>query len=175
MEGALERRAFEFRAEDDGQVLAGVAMPYGSRGAVGRFTESFTPGGLQFAPSGVLLNVLHVSDRLLARYPDGGLELTDSEEALRARVALPDTTEGRDCRELVKAGVLRGFSIEFRAIRDSWTGTHRTVEEAILSGIGIVASPAYAGAVISDGREMRSEDFLLLRSADKRVRRWRSL
>ena len=175
MEAALERRAFEFRAEDDGAVLAGVALPYASRGSVGRFTEEFRAGGLQFAPSGVLLNVLHVSDRLLARYPDGGLELADGPAALRARVVLPDTTEGRDTRELVKAGVLRGFSVEFRALKDVWAGTHRVVEEAVLSGIGIVASPAYAGAVISDGREMRSEDFLSLRAADKGRRVWRSL
>ena len=91
-------------------------------------------------------------------------------------MVLPDTTEGRDTRELVKAGVLRGFSVEFRALKDVWNGTHRVVEEAVLSGIGIVASPAYAGAVISDGREMRSRGLSYsLRAADKRVRRWRSL
>ena len=66
MPAALERRAFELRSEDDGAVLAGVALPYASRGSVGRFTEEFRAGGLQLrGPSGVLLNVLHVSDRLL--------------------------------------------------------------------------------------------------------------
>ena len=175
MRGALERRAFEFRAEEDGSVLAGVALPYGGKGRVGRFTEEFRTGGVTFAPSGVFLNVLHVPDRLLARYPDGGLELEDTPTAIKARVGLPDTNEGRDTRELVRSGVLRGFSVEFRAIRDTWTGTHRVVEEAMLYGIAVVAQPAYEGAVLTEGREMRAEEWFNQWHAIKGRRRWRSL
>ena len=57
-----ERRAFEFRAVDDGgAVLEGVAMPFGSRGQVGRFTEEFRPGSITYGD--VLVNVLHVNSR----------------------------------------------------------------------------------------------------------------
>ena len=173
---ALERRAFEFRTEEDGSVLAGVALPYGSKGSVGRFTEEFRAGSLDFAPSGVFLNVMHVEHRLLARYPEGGLELRDTDKALELRVRLPDTTEGRDAREMVKSGVYRGFSVEFRAQKDRWEGTHRIVEKAQLAAIGLVHAPAYAGATVVAGAEMRSEKYLAgAASPVRRMRIWRSL
>ena len=171
-----ERRAFELRAATDGSAgLEGIAMPFGSRGQVGRFTEEFTPGSLSF--DDVLVNVLHDPGRILAR-TGGGLVLTESRDAIRAAIALPDTQEGRDTRELVKAGVLRGLSVEFFAKRDRWEGTHRTVMDARLDAIGIVARPAYAGATIGAAGEMRSEDHLAsvcLRHTNKGIRRWRSL
>ena len=171
-----ERRAFELRAATDGSAeLEGIAMPFGSRGKVGRFTEEFTPGSLEY--SDVLVNVLHDPGRIVAR-SGGGLVLTESRDALRAAITLPDTQEGRDTRELVKARVLTGLSVEFFAKRDRWEGTHRIVEEARLDAIGIVARPAYAGATIAEGREQRSEDFLAsvcLRHTNKGIRRWRSL
>ena len=175
MEGALERRAFELRASEDGRVVEGVAVPYRSKGIVGAFTESFTPGSLRFAPGGVFLNVQHDRGRLLGKHPGGGLTLTDDAEALSLRCELPDTAEGRDVQTLIQRSVYGGFSLEFRAIRDAWQGTHRTITEAVLEAVSIVDRPVYAGATISAGREMRSEDFLVLRSADKRVRRWRSV
>lgn len=169
-----ERRAFELRAATDGGAeLEGIAMPFGSRGQVGRFTEEFTPGSLSF--DDVLVNVLHDPGRILAR-SGGGLVLRESREALRAAITLPDTQEGRDTRELVKAGVLRGLSVEFRCERDEWRGTHRIVHKAFMDAIGIVARPAYAGATIAEGRELRSEDFFAGKVSTKgRVRRWRSL
>ena len=174
---ALERRAFELRASDDAKVLEGVALPYGSQGRVGGFTEEFRAGSVQLLPSGVLLNVLHREDRLLARYPDGGLELRDADDALHLRATMPDTGEAADARELVRTGVLRGFSIEFMAKRDEWQGRHRIVHEAIVAGVALVARPAYEGAVITEGRELATVDWLALQSGLLRKvgRRWRSL
>lgn len=171
---ALERRAFELRAVDDGAALEGIAMPYGSQGRVGRFTEEFRAGSLDY--SDVLVNLFHDPSRVVARTDGGGLTLTETDGALRARIELPDTTEGRDARELVRRNILRGLSIEFKATRDEWRGTHRIVSAARLSGIGIVARPAYAGATIAEGRELRSEDHLAaLNGRGVRRMRWRSL
>ena len=169
---ALERRAFELRAVDDGKALVGVVMPYGTRGRVGRFTETFVAGSLEYRD--VLVNVLHDPGRIVAR-SGAGLTLTDTPEALTARITLPDTQEGRDTRELVSRGVLKGLSVEFMAKRDVWQGTHRIVEAAHLDAFAIVARPAYAGATIAEGRELRSETFLAGRAGPRGGRVWRSL
>ena len=170
---ALERRGFELRAIDDGGAqLVGVAVPWNTRAGVGRFTEEFRPGALTYED--VLVNVLHDPKRLVAR-SGGGLTLTESQAALEARIALPDTQEGRDTAVNVASGLYKGLSIEFKAIRDEWAGTHRIVHEALLDAIGIVARPAYAGATLTAGVEMRSEEFLSLRSPETRIDRWRLL
>ena len=177
---ALERRAFalEYRAENNRLELRGVALPYApAKGTVGRFTESFAPGSLRFNPRGVFANVMHREDRLLAKYPDGGMVLEDGKDGLRIAVGLPDTSEGRDAAEMVRQGVYGGFSVEFRCIRDAWSGTHRTVQEAILDAISVVHKPAYVGAAINAGKEVRAEAYLAGRHNAQpivRRKRWRS-
>lgn len=83
-----------------------------------------------------LVNRQHDRAMPLARSgQDGGLTLTDTATALRASVLLPPTTEGRDTGELVKRGILRGFSIEFRVSDggETWTDTLRIVSKAELN------------------------------------------
>ena len=168
-----ERRAFEFRAVDDGgAVLVGTAMPYNSRGQVGRFTESFIPGSLSY--DDVLVNVEHRADRILTR-SGAGLTLTETPDALMAAIRLPDTSEGRDVRELVSQRVIRGLSIEFRCKRERWEGTHRSVLAAHLDALAVCCRPAYAGATIGEAGEMRSEDHLFNLQGAPRIRRWRYL
>ena len=77
-----------------------------------------------------------------------GLRVTDSASELRARIELPDTQDGKDVRELVRLGVLRGLSAEFRTVRDQWQGSERTIHEAQLVGLAVVDQPAYLGAGI---------------------------
>ena len=162
MSGAIERRSFEIRAvpETSGAVLEGVAVPWDSPGRVGRFTETFKRGSLNF-DGDVLVNVQHESSRVVARNtPAGGLALWDDPKGLMSRINLPDTQEGRDTRTLVSQGILAGLSIEFRALEDRWAGSHRTVLKAELDAIGIVSRPAYAGATISEGRSVESATYL---------------
>lgn len=150
MSAGIERRAFEFRADESGRI-EGIAVPYNSPGTVADFTERFVPGSVTFRD--VILNVQHDRKRPLARTDGGGLELRDGPDALRARIDLPDTADGRDAQELIRRGVFRGLSVEFRAIRDSWQGRERTIHEAELSGLAIVDRPAYAGATVAEIRE----------------------
>ena len=135
MTAGLERRAFEFRESGEG-VIGGVVIPYNSPGKVGGFTERFLPGSVTFGD--VIANRQHDRAKPLARTDGGGLVLSDSTEALRARIDLPDTVDGRDVRELVQRKVLRGLSAEFRVQRDAWEGQERIIHEATLSGIGVV-------------------------------------
>ena len=149
----LERRSFEFRAGGDG-AIEGTVIPYGQSARIGDFTEKFLAGSINF--SDVIANRQHQRSAPLARTNGGGLTLTDSASALRARIELPDTADGRDTRELVKRGILRGLSAEFRAIRDTWEASERTIQEAVLSGLAVVDSGAYAGATLTEVRELET-------------------
>ena len=154
MDGLVEHRftaGLEWREVDGGVVVEGIAMPYQSEASIGgRFSERFVPGAFgDLAKSDVLVNMQHNRSRPLARSGGGGLVLQDGEDALRARVSLAPTQDGRDAGELLKLGILRGFSVEFSVPEggERWDGSVREVVKASLRGIGIVDRPAYTDAV----------------------------
>ncbi len=174
---ARERRAFEFRAEDTGAelpTLTGTVLPYGEKARIGRaFTEEFRAGSMD--ATDVVANVQH-DERLLLARTGGGLTLSDGPKAMEARLQLPDTQAGRDAAVLVRDGVLKGFSVEFVAMRDVWEGAHRIVQEARMVGLALVPRPAYEGAVIAEGRAVEIEAWLALQCRGHARRRlWRSL
>ena len=139
----LEHRFSEIDPpEGDSRILEGTVMKYGDVAAVAGRRERFTPGA--FAPVGdVILNKQHERVSPLARTEGGGLELIDGETELRMRAALPETREATDALELVRKRVLRGLSVEFRAIEEHVEAGVRVITRAILSGIGLVDRPAY--------------------------------
>ena len=61
--------------------------------------------------------------------------------------ALPNTSSGRDAATEVRSGLLKGLSIEFKAIRQSYRDGIRYIQEATLFAVGLVDSPSYAGSV----------------------------
>ena len=117
----MERRYFEIRAGDSGEIF-GVVMPYNTPAKIGRFSERFTPGA--FSPLGdeIRVNVQHERSRPLARnVENGGLVLDDSKIELRARLTLPDTMTGHEARDTnIQRRVLTGFSVEFVATKETW-------------------------------------------------------
>ena len=142
----LERRFTEIRA--DGRLITG-RMPYNERARLPFGYELFEPRSFgDVAGLDVLLNVQHVEGRLLARTGGGGLELRDSPEALDVAATLPNTREADDALELVRTGVLRGLSVEFRAVKELFEGRLRRIQRAALDGLGLVARPAYLGATV---------------------------
>ena len=148
----VERRyaAFEFRAVDGGPgVLSGVAMPYGSEAILpGGLRERFEPGAFgALDTADVIANWQHMRESPIGRTGGGGLVLQDGPQELRASLTLPDTTAGRDVATLARNGVLRGFSVEFFAMRDRVDAGVRVVERARLSGLSIVDRPAYRDAL----------------------------
>ena len=53
----MERRAFEFRASEDGKAIDGVVIPYGQNAIIREeFTERFVPGSVIF--SDVIANMI---------------------------------------------------------------------------------------------------------------------
>ena len=97
MKETVEFRSVELRAGADAGTVEGVLIAYGVIAELGRFKESFTAGCFG-ALGEVRANIQHVRSRLLAvNKPGGGMTLTDTPEALRVKIELPDTAEGRDC------------------------------------------------------------------------------
>ena len=141
----FERRYVEFRAAEDGS-LSGTVVRFGDRARFGAWSEEFRAGSLSY--SDVIVNLQHDRARPVAR-TGAGLTLTESATELRAAIAFPETTYAREARELVTAGILRGFSMEFVAGTDTWEGRHRVVSAAELTGIGLVDRPAYSDSQIA--------------------------
>ena len=145
----LEYRYAAMDATPGGRNVAGVAMRYGERTTIdGKFAEEFRPGA--FNPIGdVVLNWMHDRAKPLARTGEhGGLQLMDSATELRVAATLPETTLADDAVELIRRGVFRGLSIEFRSLKERNAAGVRVIERALLSGIAIVDRPAYSNAEV---------------------------
>ena len=143
----IEYRYAAMEASPGGRNVAGIAMRYGERTTIqGKFAEEFRPGA--FSPIGdVVLNWMHDRAKPLARTGEhGGLQLMDSATELRAAATLPETTLADDAVELIRRGVFRGLSIEFRSLKERDAGGVRVIEKALLSGIAVVDRPAYSQA-----------------------------
>ncbi|MYA41281.1 MAG: hypothetical protein F4Z31_05965 [Gemmatimonadetes bacterium] len=141
----IERRFHEFRA--DGDTVSGPLMVYGDEARFGDWRERFQPGSLTVGED-VIANLQHDRARPVAR-TGAGLSLRDEGNALHAAIVFPNTAYAREARELVTAKILRGFSIEFRSIREEWQQRTRIVHEARLLGLALVDRPAYPASQIA--------------------------
>ena len=138
----LERRTGgELRAE--GRRLAGTVMRYGDVSPSHR--ERFEPGSLRMAEA-VPLNLFHDPERAVAWQPGGGLEVREEGGALAMTAELPPIPAADRALAEIRAQTATGLSVEFRAIRERREGRLRVVEEALLTGIGIVRSPSYGNS-----------------------------
>ena len=133
----------EFRTE--GRRLIGPAIQYGEVSPSHR--ERFEPGAFKLDASTRWLDVNHDRERVIAHTDGGGLELTNSREALEVRATLAAIPAADRALAAVHAGTLRGFSVEFNALRERREGGIRIIEAAELQGIGLVRSPSYAGSI----------------------------
>lgn len=152
MTGAIEQR-FARGAALEGRQLVGLAAPFNSPTAIADFREQIAPGAFtRSLASGtdVLALADHDTTRVLGRTSTGSLELRETERGLEYRLNLPDTTIGRDLRELAQRGDLGGVSFGFRVVRESWQDELRTLQEVELHEISIVqAWPAYPTTTVS--------------------------
>ena len=143
---AVERRYSPIEVE--GRNLRGVGIRYGEIARMPFGKERFLPRAFgDTSGLDVRLNVQHNRDRLIARTP-GTLQLADGPDALRVMATLPETREADDALTLVRAGVLRGLSLEFRAGDAPIIDGVRTVRRAGLLAFGLVDTPAYHGSTV---------------------------
>ena len=141
----VERRAALCEIRVEGRRLTGVVMKYGEVSPSHR--ERFEPGSLRLAES-VLLDLSHDRERAVAWHPGGGLELVDRGEALEMSAEVPPIPAGDRALEEIRTGKVTGLSVEFQAVKESRVGGVRVIEEALLTGVAIVARPSYEGARI---------------------------
>ena len=131
--------------------LAGTVIRYGEVSP--SFAERFEPGAFgDVSASDVVLNVAHDRARPLARTGGGGLTLEDSATELRLHAVLPETPEATAAVTLIKGRVLRGLSVEFRVTAERSEKGIRVVEQAALSAVAVVDSPAYPSSSVAARR-----------------------
>ena len=152
----LERRAVR-EATAEGSTLRGYAAVFRSPSLPlpsprGDFVETIEPGAFRrsLSESTVWAYYNHATDWPLARTPDT-LSLREDARGLAFEMNLPDTTQGRDVRELLSAGILDGaMSFGFRTKADSWERRegvlHRTLLDVDLVEVSIVQTAAYPAA-----------------------------
>ena len=160
-EAGVQRRFFELRFDAEERRISGTAMKYGDVATLpwGE-KERFEPGAFgEVGGLDVVLNAQHDRGQPLARTIGGTMRLSDIGGELRIEADLPDTTIANDAIANIRAGILRGFSVEFipeKTRQEGQDGGSVTivVEKAKLRGIGVVDRPAYPKSKVLP----RSED-----------------
>ena len=144
------RCAIEFRADQDrlspGRIV-GELLTEGER--ANDRAEVFERGSLSWAGE-IVLNRQHKRDAPIMRFEprrDGDRIMIDA--------ALPDTTAGRDAAQEIRGGLMRGLSIEFRAVKERFEGGVRLIAEGVLGAAALVDESSYRTAVEVRGRGER--------------------
>lgn len=133
----------EISPENDMQ-LSGRVIRYGDIATLPFGKEVIDSGAFgDLSTADLILNRQHQRSKPLARTAGGGLEVIDSPTELRLQAELPDTTTGREAMTLVRSGILRGFSIEFRALDEYIRDRVLHISKAELFGVALVDKPAY--------------------------------
>lgn len=151
---SVEFRSFEgeIRSEGEGNTFVGYAAVFNSDSQPLPFTERILPGAfsksLRNRKRDIRLYVNHDSNLVLASRRSGTLRLMEDERGLRVEADLPDTTAGRDIRELLRTGVVDKMSFGFTIPRggDRWSedGGTRELREIALHEVSVVTGfPAY--------------------------------
>ena len=148
--------------------LSGTAIRYGDVATLPFGKEIIDSGAFgNLEDSDLILNRQHDRGKPLARTGGGGLVIEDSPTALSIRADLPDTEPAREAITLVRSGVLRGFSIEFRANREYVKDRIVHVADATLVGIALVDKPAYPES------QVLRHDTLIMEPNDCGLLRWK--
>jgi HK97 family phage prohead protease len=171
----LETREFEIdlelREEGDEMSLVGYAALFNSRSEnLGGFTETIAPGAFGRSlksRNDVKLLWNHDTSAVLGSSRSGTLKLYEDERGLRVEASLPNTTHGRDAKELIKRGDVTGFSFGFSIPGrggDEWNaeGTERTLKSVRLHEVSLTGFPAYQGT--NGTASVRGLDKLALRA-----------
>ena len=152
LETRIIEQTFEIREETDGMHLEGYAALFNSRSEnLGGFTEIIKPGAFRTslrARNDIKFLWNHDTGAVLGSTRSGTLTLTEDERGLKVSAILPNTTLGRDVRELVARQDVTGFSFGFSMPArggDEWNadGTERILKSVRLHEISLTAFPAY--------------------------------
>ena len=152
----------EIRESDEGMTFEGYAAVFNSPSEPLPFVERIAPGAfrhsLKRARNDIKLLWNHDTGSVLGSTRAGTLRLNEDTRGLRVSADLPNTSLGRDTRELIKRGDVDSMSFGFSVPSggDEWTsdGSERTLKSVRLHEVSIVAFPAYpetAGTTVVRG------------------------
>lgn len=154
----IEQRAIEVRSEIKGNRITGYASTFNERADIGPYYEIIAETAFDAVLADPQTDVRafldHDSGKLLGRQSSGTLRLSTDSRGLHFEVNLPDTSAGRDARELISRGDLTGVSFGFQAGQESWDtyegrDLRRHVSIARLIEISPVSIPAYQGTSVA--------------------------
>lgn len=151
------RFAVELRSEISGNKLVGHAAVFGQYAELPGHLESLHRSAFDAVRKDsntdcrALFN--HDPSKLLGRQSSGTLRWSVDSEGLPFELDLPDTSTGRDVRELSARGDLSGASFGFVPGADEWSQiegrqlrTHTSVSRLV--DLSVVTFPAYAGTTV---------------------------
>jgi Escherichia/Staphylococcus phage prohead protease len=182
------RRTFQAPLETkDGRVLVGCIVPYGEATKVADSPDG--PSYFEVFEPGAFRRQVKAADKLELRYEHRddlahsvgiGRKLWDEAAGLFGEFKVHATEFGNQALELVREGVLPGFSVEFSDRFTHWNRTDDgTVVRAncLLHSVGLVRTPAYAGALVTEMRSRRKllEELKVPIAADEQLERLRSV
>jgi len=169
----VEHRYCEVRAvgAPDSRRIEGVLVRYGDVADLGQFSERIQRGALEW--DDVTLNIQHDRGRPIAR-TGSGLTLGARDDGVRLAADVAPTRAGDDALQAVRAGLLRGLSVEMVVRSDDWQDVYgarnsiiRTITGATVRGVGLVDRPAYPDSAVA---RAALDDVLATRP--RAVRRW---
>lgn len=155
----LLRFGVELRAEVKGDVLHGHAAVFEQIADLPHHGEQLARSAFDAVLADKTTDVRalfnHDPNLLLGRQSAGTLKVSVDSTGLPFEVSLPNTSAGRDVRELAERGDLTGASFAFIPGTDTWSRgkdgrqvrTHTSV--ARLLDVSPVTFPAYDGASVS--------------------------
>ncbi|MDH6242535.1 HK97 family phage prohead protease [Mycobacterium sp. OTB74] len=150
-----ERRFAPLETEITGNKLGGYAAVFNTITDIGQYREQLLPTAFDKVlgqPHNVAGLLNHDPNMLLARTTNGSLRLSTDSTGLAFELDLPDTTTGRDVREMVASGLITQCSFAFVAGEQSWTEnrtlrTHSSL--ANVTDVSVVTNPAYPTTSVS--------------------------
>jgi uncharacterized protein len=150
METRINSAKFEVREINGGMRFSGYAAVFNSDSEPLPFTERIAPGAFRGSlrnRNDIKLLWNHQTASVLGSTRAGTLKITENERGLYVEADLPNTSVGRDARELISRGDVDSMSFGFTVARggDEWSsdGATRTLTKINLHEVSIVAFPAY--------------------------------
>ena len=147
----VELRFAEDESRQSPGILTGTLMTYETRAS--DRPEMFEQDSLEWAADGIVIYEQHNPHAPILR----AIPFVEGRE-VKINAPFPNTTRGRDAAENLREGVLKGMSVEFKAIQQSFKTGVRSISKAMLRGAGLVVNPAYTDSVA----EVRGTDMTAL-------------